>query len=169
MATGRSSANSEPRRTIHSLRGITASANPNAYWAVRGIRHIVGVTKGSTMNRIRILVTAPAASWVARASPCWVHGHEVLAPGHRELDLLDPGDLRRAVRGIDAVMHLATRILRPMRPRTHRPGQRTTGYPTKPRGCWWTLPCRIPLAASTYRPPSRSSTARARGRVNGDG
>ena len=37
-------------------------------------------------------------------------GHSVLAPGHAELDLFDPDAVRRAVRGVDAVLHLATRI-----------------------------------------------------------
>jgi nucleoside-diphosphate-sugar epimerase len=37
-------------------------------------------------------------------------GHAVLAPGHTELDLFDPDAVRRAVRGTDAVLHLATRI-----------------------------------------------------------
>ena len=37
-------------------------------------------------------------------------GHTVLAPAHAELDLFDPDAVRRAVRGVDAVLHLATRI-----------------------------------------------------------
>jgi nucleoside-diphosphate-sugar epimerase len=37
-------------------------------------------------------------------------GHAVVAPRHAELDLFDPGAVRDAVRGADAVLHLATRI-----------------------------------------------------------
>jgi nucleoside-diphosphate-sugar epimerase len=37
-------------------------------------------------------------------------GHEVLAPGHADLDLFDAEAVRRAVEGVDAVYHLATRI-----------------------------------------------------------
>jgi nucleoside-diphosphate-sugar epimerase len=37
-------------------------------------------------------------------------GHDVRAPGSRELDLFDPAALRRALPGSDVVYHLATRI-----------------------------------------------------------
>src|SRR3954452_18357444 len=37
-------------------------------------------------------------------------GHTVLAPRHAELDLFDRDAVRRAVRGADGVLHLATRI-----------------------------------------------------------
>ena len=37
-------------------------------------------------------------------------GHEVSAPSHRELDVLDRDGLQAAVRSADAVYHLATRI-----------------------------------------------------------
>ena len=37
-------------------------------------------------------------------------GHTVLAPRHADLDLFDRDAVRRAVRGVDAVLHLATRI-----------------------------------------------------------
>jgi 2-alkyl-3-oxoalkanoate reductase len=40
-------------------------------------------------------------------------GHDARTPSHRELDLFDPRAVRRAVRGADAVMHLATRIPSP--------------------------------------------------------
>ena len=47
-------------------------------------------------------------------------GHEVTAPGSRELDLFDPAAVAGAVTGADAVMHLATRI--PMLARAGEPG-----------------------------------------------
>ena len=47
-------------------------------------------------------------------------GHEVAAPGSRELDLFDPVAVARAVAGADAVMHLATRI--PKLDRAGEPG-----------------------------------------------
>jgi len=37
-------------------------------------------------------------------------GHQLTAPGRDELDLFDPAAVSAAVRGIDAVLHLATRI-----------------------------------------------------------
>jgi nucleoside-diphosphate-sugar epimerase len=37
-------------------------------------------------------------------------GHTVQAPSHRELDLFDAAAVARAVSGVDAVLHLATRI-----------------------------------------------------------
>jgi nucleoside-diphosphate-sugar epimerase len=37
-------------------------------------------------------------------------GHTVIAPGHAELDLFNPGAVRRAVNDAEAVLHLATRI-----------------------------------------------------------
>ncbi len=37
-------------------------------------------------------------------------GHECATPGHDELDLFDPSAVADAVRGVDGVVHLATRI-----------------------------------------------------------
>jgi nucleoside-diphosphate-sugar epimerase len=37
-------------------------------------------------------------------------GHQVRAPSHAELDLFDPAAVAAAVHGVDAVLHLATRI-----------------------------------------------------------
>ncbi len=37
-------------------------------------------------------------------------GHELALPGHGELDLFDPPAVARAVRGVEGVLHLATRI-----------------------------------------------------------
>jgi nucleoside-diphosphate-sugar epimerase len=37
-------------------------------------------------------------------------GHELIAPAHRDLDLCDAAAVLRAMRGADAVLHLATRI-----------------------------------------------------------
>ena len=37
-------------------------------------------------------------------------GHEVRTPGRTELDLFDPAAVSAAVRGVDALLHLATRI-----------------------------------------------------------
>jgi nucleoside-diphosphate-sugar epimerase len=38
-------------------------------------------------------------------------GHEFAMPGHEELDLFDPSAVADAVRDVDGVLHLATRIL----------------------------------------------------------
>jgi nucleoside-diphosphate-sugar epimerase len=37
-------------------------------------------------------------------------GHELAAPAHEELDLFDPAAVAEAVRGVDGVVHLATRV-----------------------------------------------------------
>jgi nucleoside-diphosphate-sugar epimerase len=37
-------------------------------------------------------------------------GHELATPGHEELDLFDPAAVADAVRDVDGVLHLATRI-----------------------------------------------------------
>jgi uncharacterized protein YbjT (DUF2867 family) len=37
-------------------------------------------------------------------------GHRVSAPGRAELDLFDPAAVAGHLRGVDAVLHLATRI-----------------------------------------------------------
>jgi nucleoside-diphosphate-sugar epimerase len=37
-------------------------------------------------------------------------GHELAMPGHQELDLFDPSAVADAVRGVDGIVHLATRI-----------------------------------------------------------
>jgi uncharacterized protein YbjT (DUF2867 family) len=37
-------------------------------------------------------------------------GHRVSAPGRAELDLFDPAAVAGQMRGVDAVLHLATRI-----------------------------------------------------------
>src|SRR5215212_8513368 len=37
-------------------------------------------------------------------------GHELAMPGHEELDLFDPSAVAHAVRDVDGVLHLATRI-----------------------------------------------------------
>jgi dTDP-4-dehydrorhamnose reductase len=37
-------------------------------------------------------------------------GHELAMPGHEELDLFDPSAVADAVREVDGVLHLATRI-----------------------------------------------------------
>jgi nucleoside-diphosphate-sugar epimerase len=46
-------------------------------------------------------------------------GHTLRAPSHHELDLSDPEAVARAVSGVDAVLHLATRI--PPRERSEQP------------------------------------------------
>ena len=38
-------------------------------------------------------------------------GHRTIAPTRDELDLFDPDAVTRAMRGVEAVVHLATRIL----------------------------------------------------------
>ena len=62
-------------------------------------------------DSMRLLVTGGsgvlgrAVAPVARAA-----GRELFAPSSGELDLFDPVDVARATRGVDAVLHLATRI-----------------------------------------------------------
>jgi nucleoside-diphosphate-sugar epimerase len=56
---------------------------------------------------MRLLVTGGTGVLGRALRP---EGHEVVAPGHAELDLFDPDAVARAVDGADAVLHLATRI-----------------------------------------------------------
>lgn len=46
-------------------------------------------------------------------------GHDLRVPSHRDLDLFDPDAVRSALGGVDAVLHLATRI--PPRERSDEP------------------------------------------------
>ncbi len=60
---------------------------------------------------MRLLVTGGAGVLGRALQPlAWAGGHEVQAPRRAELDLFDRAAVARATRGIDAVLHLATRI-----------------------------------------------------------
>ena len=65
----------------------------------------------ATGGSLRLLVTGGtgvlgrALAPLARAA-----GHELLAPTREQLDLFDPAAVAYAIRGVDAVLHLASRI-----------------------------------------------------------
>jgi nucleoside-diphosphate-sugar epimerase len=60
---------------------------------------------------MRILITGGSGVLGRAVAPlAAADGHEVRAPGRAELDLFDPVAAGRAVRDVDAVLHLATRI-----------------------------------------------------------
>lgn len=60
---------------------------------------------------MRILVTGGSGVLGRATVPLLrVQGHEVVASARMELDLFDPEAIARAVEGIDAIFHLATRI-----------------------------------------------------------
>jgi nucleoside-diphosphate-sugar epimerase len=60
---------------------------------------------------VRIFVTGGTGVIGAVALPLLREaGHDVVAPGHAELDLFDPDAVRAAVAGSNAVIHLATRV-----------------------------------------------------------
>jgi nucleoside-diphosphate-sugar epimerase len=63
---------------------------------------------------MRLLITG-GTGVLGRAlrPPAEAAGHELAMPGRDELDLFDPSAVADAVRGVDGVLHLATRI-RPM-------------------------------------------------------
>ena len=63
---------------------------------------------------MRILVTG-ASGVLGTALLPRLEVHDVVAPSRSELDLLDPDAVTRAVAGVDAVYHLATRIPPPER------------------------------------------------------
>ena len=60
---------------------------------------------------MRLLVTG-GTGVLGRAFLPWAEaeGHQVSAPGRAELDLFDPAAVAGHLRGVDAVLHLATRI-----------------------------------------------------------
>jgi nucleoside-diphosphate-sugar epimerase len=60
---------------------------------------------------MRLLITGGTGVLGQAVRPfAQAEGHELAMPGHEELDLFDPDALADALRGVDAVMHLATRI-----------------------------------------------------------
>jgi 2-alkyl-3-oxoalkanoate reductase len=60
---------------------------------------------------VRILVTGGSGVLGRAAMPLLrAEGHVVSAPSRADLDLFDPGVVAEAVAGMDAVLHLATRI-----------------------------------------------------------
>jgi nucleoside-diphosphate-sugar epimerase len=60
---------------------------------------------------VRLLVTG-GTGVLGRAFLPWAEaeGHQASAPGRAELDLFDPAAVAGQLRGVDAVLHLATRI-----------------------------------------------------------
>ena len=63
------------------------------------------------MSPMRLLVTGGSGVLGRALLPAAeAAGHEVIAPGRADLDLFDPAAVARAVTGIDAILHLATRI-----------------------------------------------------------
>jgi len=65
----------------------------------------------SRSERVRLFVTGGTGVLGRALRPvAEAAGHELETPGHEELDLFDPQAVAAAVRGADAVLHLATRI-----------------------------------------------------------
>jgi nucleoside-diphosphate-sugar epimerase len=62
-------------------------------------------------SAMRLLVTG-GTGVLGRAlqPPAEAAGHQLAMPGHEELDLFDPSAVATAVRKVDGVLHLATRI-----------------------------------------------------------
>ena len=62
-------------------------------------------------TRLRLLVTGGTGVLGRALRPLVeAEGHQLVMPKHEELDLFDPSAVADAVRGVDAVVHLATRI-----------------------------------------------------------
>jgi nucleoside-diphosphate-sugar epimerase len=62
---------------------------------------------------VRILLTGGSGVLGRALIPLLAAKHDVLSPGRVELDLYDGQQVRSALRGVDAVYHLATRIPAP--------------------------------------------------------
>ena len=75
-----------------------------------GLRSSAGL-EPSQQSTPRLLVTGGTGVLGRALKPFAVAaGHEVAMPGREELDLFDPGAVAEAVRDVDGVLHLATRI-----------------------------------------------------------
>jgi nucleoside-diphosphate-sugar epimerase len=60
---------------------------------------------------MRLLITGGSGVLGCALRPlAEAEGHELAMPGHEELDLFDPSAVAEAVRDVDGVLHLATRI-----------------------------------------------------------
>ncbi len=59
----------------------------------------------------RLLVTGGSGVLGRAFAPvAWAAGHRLALPSHTELDLFDPAAVAGATRGVDAVVHLASRV-----------------------------------------------------------
>jgi nucleoside-diphosphate-sugar epimerase len=60
---------------------------------------------------MRLLITGGSGALGRAVRPlAEAEGHELAMPGHEDLDLFDPAAVAEALRGVDGVLHLATRI-----------------------------------------------------------
>jgi 2-methylisocitrate lyase-like PEP mutase family enzyme len=67
--------------------------------------------KAAQLTQVKLLVTGGTGVLGRALQPhADAAGHELVMPRHDELDLFDPAAVADAVRGVDGVLHLATRI-----------------------------------------------------------
>src|SRR3954469_20990062 len=71
----------------------------------------VSTRRRKGVGTVRLLVTGGTGVLGRAFRPlAEAEGHQVSAPGRAELDLFDPAAVGARMRGVDAVLHLATRI-----------------------------------------------------------
>ena len=87
-------------------------------------------------------------------------GHQVSAPGRAELDPFDPAAVGASMGGVDAVLHLATRIQPLEKMGQPEAWRETTGCAPGPRPSWSTRHW-PPRSRRISGRPSRSSTRKA--------
>ena len=102
-------------------------------------QQLIEKTRKSTRTSLsmKVFITGGTGVIGRRLIPLLEAGHEVVAPRHAELDLEDAAAVISALEGVNAVYHLATRIVTAREQATLRSGLRTTACAGSSQTSWW--------------------------------